>query len=296
MTNTRNNIHLSLNVTRRVLLLLCITCICYLLTGAIAWFVTLKGGITAPILRILAVVQDVILFILPALVTAMLVTRLPARLLAIDKSPSWTTAFLACLGLISAMPILNALIAWNESITLPSSMAGIEESMRSAEAAAQASVAILIGGDSIGSLIVSILIVGILAGLSEELYFRGALQRIMSADGKLNVHAAIFIAAFVFSFFHFQFYGFFPRLLLGVYFGYLLYWSGSLWIPVIVHAFNNTICIIGTRMTAEQASAPIDINTVGADNIVLVIISIVLTAGIIFCIYNQSRKRDVNPS
>ncbi|MDE5969624.1 MAG: CPBP family intramembrane metalloprotease, partial [Muribaculaceae bacterium] len=30
-----------------------------------------------------------------------------------------------------------------------------------------------------------------------------------------------------------------PRLLLGAFFGYLLYWSGSLWLPITAHGFNN---------------------------------------------------------
>lgn len=41
-----------------------------------------------------------------------------------------------------------------------------------------------------------------------------------------------------------QFYGFLPRILLGAYFGYLLYWSRNIWIPVFAHFVNNAFAVI----------------------------------------------------
>lgn len=61
----------------------------------------------------------------------------------------------------------------------------------------------------------------------------------------MNHHAAIWIAAAVFSAIHMQFFGFFPRLLLGALFGYVFYWSGSLWTSVALHATNNIIYVLG---------------------------------------------------
>ena len=41
-----------------------------------------------------------------------------------------------------------------------------------------------------------------------------------------------------------QFYGFVPRLLLGAFFGYLLLWSGNLWLPILAHFTNNLMTIL----------------------------------------------------
>ena len=60
-----------------------------------------------------------------------------------------------------------------------------------------------------------------------------------------NPHTIIWIAAILFSAFHLQFYGFLPRMILGAYFGYLLYWSKSIWIPVFAHFVNNAFAVIG---------------------------------------------------
>jgi membrane protease YdiL (CAAX protease family) len=121
-------------------------------------------------------------------------------------------------------------------------MAAIEAALRSMEDNASNSVEMMLGPNTIGNLIISVLIVGLLAGFSEELFFRGALQRLLSS--RLSTSAAIWTAAVIFSAMHFQFFGFVPRMLLGAYLGYLLVWSGSIWLPAAVHAFNNIMFIV----------------------------------------------------
>jgi len=236
-------------------------------------------------MRISAVLQDLIVFIVPAVAMAVLVTRLPARFLCIERGPSARTALLACIVLLVAMPALNMLIAWNESISLPSSMSEIETSMREAELASREQIAMLLGGDSAGGLILAILIVGVMAALAEELFFRGAFQRLLSTGG-VNVHLAVFLVAFVFSAMHFQFYGFLGRLLLGMYFGYLLVWSRCLWIPIIVHVFNNTVYIIANRgIDTTTLGTRSTLDNFGVDTVGIVIASVLLAAvGIVMLI------------
>lgn len=243
-----------------------------------------RNGVTAPKMRVATVIQDILIFILPAIVTAMLVTRRPAELLCIDSFPSRLPSWLLpILTLLASIPAMNALIAWNEGLTLPSSMASVEEWMRSSETGAAEMIQILTGGTSVGSLIMSILIVGIFAGFSEELLFRGGLQRLMTTGG-LNHHIAIWLTAFIFSAIHMQFFGFFPRLLLGAFFGYLLYWTGSLWVPIIIHTLNNTIVAISMwsdRVHAtysevgESLTRASSIENYGADSPLLISISMV---------------------
>jgi membrane protease YdiL (CAAX protease family) len=77
-----------------------------------------------------------------------------------------------------------------------------------------------------------------LAALGEELFFRGVLQSLFERYTG-NHHVAIWVSAGIFSFIHFQFFGFFPRLFLGAFFGYLYVWNRNIWIPIVAHLFNN---------------------------------------------------------
>ena len=81
------------------------------------------------------------------------------------------------------------------------------------------------------------------AGITEEFLFRGAVQRVIGGWTR-NHHIIIWSAAILFSAFHMQFFGFLPRMLLGAYFGYLLYWGRNIWIPVFAHFTNNAFAVI----------------------------------------------------
>ena len=92
---------------------------------------------------------------------------------------------------------------------------------------------------------INILVIGVLTGIGEEFFFRGALQRGLAWCG-INPHTAIWTAAIIFSAVHFQFYGFVPRVLLGALFGYLYRWNGNIWVNAFAHALNNSLVIIST--------------------------------------------------
>ena len=87
-----------------------------------------------------------------------------------------------------------------------------------------------------------------MAGLSEEMLFRGAMLPTMQ-DSRLGTHAVVWLVAIIFSAIHLQFYGFIPRMLLGVWLGYLLVWTRSLWVPIIAHTLNNSTVVLFSYLT-----------------------------------------------
>ncbi len=148
---------------------------------------------------------------------------------------------LAMFSILAAVPLVNFLVNWNQGIQFPSFLEGVEKWMRTAEDNAQRVTELMLQGESWSDLLWQLLVVAVMAGFGEELLFRGTLQSIVSSKGR--IHSAIWITAFIFSLIHMQFYGFIPRLLLGAWFGYLLLWSGSIWVPVAAHFANNAISI-----------------------------------------------------
>ena len=101
----------------------------------------------------------------------------------------------------------------------------------------------MLAGRGIITLFFNLIVIAVAAGITEEFLFRGALQRIIE-KWTYNHHIIIWSAAIIFSTFHMQFFGFLPRMLLGAYFGYLLYWTRNIWIPVFAHFVNNAIAVI----------------------------------------------------
>ena len=231
------------------------------------------GANSTPAMRILAMLQDVLVFILPAIATAMIVCRQPARLLCVDSKPKAMPLVLAICTLVCSIPAMDAVIWLNSQLPLPQ---GIEHSLKEMEAAAAHMVEVLQGPRTAANLLMSILIVGIFAGFSEELLFRGALQRLLTTGGT-KPHAAIWASAILFSLMHMQVYGFVPRMLLGAFFGYALYWTGSIWVPVILHMLNNSIYLCAQWMLGtDTAAETTDYSSPGT--LLLIVASVVLTA------------------
>jgi membrane protease YdiL (CAAX protease family) len=130
---------------------------------------------------------------------------------------------------------------------------------------------------------------GILTGMGEELLFRGAVQR-KFMDWLGNHHVAIWVAAAIFSAVHMQFYGFIPRMLLAALFGYLYYWSGNLWIPIIAHASNNTITILAMYFTKNMKEAKALVESNDIMPLPYVLISFMLTVGILYYFYTYTHN------
>ncbi len=293
MFNRVDNNGLLMTFGKRFGLFACIFLFCFIACAFIVGIVTrISGGASVAVMRIMTVVQDVVMFILPVIATTLLITRRPDEFLSIDRCPGFKPVMLTLVTVLVSMPSMNLLVYWNESVSFPESLKGLEDWMRMSEETASAAIKMLLGGTSVLDLILSVLIVGVLAGLSEELFFRGMLQKLFITR-PMNIHFAIWSTAFVFSAIHMQFYGFFPRLLLGAFFGYLVWWSRNLWLPVIAHAFNNTLVVV-TQWLSQKGILASDMSEIGTTmsvaDIAMVVFSVIATTVVIRVLYRVVSK------
>lgn len=187
--------------------------------------------------------QDILAFIVPAIAAMAIFYSRPLHVMSLDRAPSWMSLLVVIVFFVISLPAMNWLVDFNESMSLPSWMGGIEKWMRTTEDAAATATEQLLDIHSIGELLACVFVVGFLAGLSEEMLFRGAMLRTMQ-DSRLGTHAVVWIVAIVFSAIHMQFYGFFPRMIIGLWLGYLLVWTRCLWVPIIAHTLNNSTVVI----------------------------------------------------
>ena len=187
--------------------------------------------------------QDILAFIVPAVAFMMIVYHRPLHAMCLDRAPGLVSMLVVLAFFIISLPAMNWLVDMNQSMTLPSWMSGLETWMRATEDAAAEATEQLLDIHTVGELLACVFVVGFMAGLSEEILFRGAMLRTMQ-DSRQGTHAVVWIVAIVFSAIHMQFYGFIPRLLLGLWLGYLLVWTRSLWVPIIAHTLNNSTVVV----------------------------------------------------
>lgn len=180
--------------------------------------------------------------------------------------------------MVMSTPIMEVLIMLNQKMVLPDFLKGLENWMRASEQSAQKITNALLKMNTWVDLVKAVLLIGLITAIAEELMFRGCLQTILIRWTK-NTHVAIWITAALFSAFHLEFFGFLPRLALGVFFGYFAAWSGSIWPAVWAHFINNTSAVVITYLFQHKK---IDVNPDEAQsfNYSLYVLSIIITVAL----------------
>ncbi|MGN6646142.1 MAG: lysostaphin resistance A-like protein [Cytophaga sp.] len=190
-------------------------------------------------------------------------------------------------SLILMLPGITVIAEINKDIHLPQALTHIEDSIRETEALAEALTMLFVNIHTLPEILLSILALAVVPAIGEEIIFRGFFQRELIQQTK-NIHLSVWIAAAVFSFIHFQFLGFFPRMLLGALLGYMYVWSGSLLVPILMHFTNNALTLI---LLIAYKNNVISFNPEASDQIpyILVLISFLASAAIA---YNRKKTFD----
>ncbi len=225
-------------------------------------------------------VASIFMFVVPPIVYYY-ITRKENRMQALGlrrlSSPWWLIIVALALMFVS-IPVTTTLTTWNEGMHLGGAFSGIEKWMKELEETAQALTDKMTNVDTIGGLLLNLLVIALIPAVGEEMTFRGVIQQ--SLTRRMNPHIAIILSAAIFSFFHFQFFGFFPRLFLGILLGYMFYITGSLWTSILMHFVNNgaavTLYYLGNIGVIEDAE-----HWGETQNVWLIVASAVMTLGLI---------------
>jgi hypothetical protein len=222
------------------------------------------------------------MFLVPAIVTAFLFSHQPARYLHIGAIPKLTEILLVVVLIFSVAPLINLIYEFNKMLQLPEFMSGVEAWIRAKEDEMEKLTLAFLDMKTTGDLLSNVLVVGLLTALAEEFLFRGVLLRLFR-EMTGNMHVAILLTAILFSAIHMQFYGFIPRMLLGMLLGYLLWWSGNLWLPVLAHFINNSGAVVFAYIAARN-QMPFNHETIGTSvsDLPVLIISALIAGYILF--------------
>jgi membrane protease YdiL (CAAX protease family) len=195
------------------------------------------------VIRYVQVSQQIALFLLPSVIIMYMIKKDNESFFGMDNLPKLLTILLVLIVALSAIPITTYTGVLNSKMILPERISGIENWMKTKEDEASHLTELLITSHGLLTLTVNIFVLAIIPAFSEEMFFRGVLQRMITGFIRSG-HAGVIITAVIFSTIHFQFFGFIPRLILGLIFGYLFYLTRNLWTAIIAHFINNVIPVV----------------------------------------------------
>lgn len=241
-----------------------------------------------PVLKFLQACFSIGLFVFPPFLIALFLHGKIAEYLKLDRIPSMYIVLLSVLLIFFSLPLVNFLVMLNGKIVFPESLKGLEDVFKNLEKDARQTTEMFLSANNLVAYFTNLLIIALIPAFGEELLFRGVFQRLFHEWLK-NIHLAIFLSAFIFSALHFQFYGIIPRMLLGALFGYLFYWSGNLWLPIIAHFLNNSLAVSFYFVKGDFAQKAENIGT-GNGSLLTVIFSALSVALILYMIYKLKRE------
>lgn len=251
------------------------------------------GGIDSlNFIRVMQVFQSIFIFLVPALLCAYLFNEDGWQYLKIKKAVNLKVLIYSIILIVAIQPLISFTGYYNKMMTLPESLSELEQSMQAMENSAAALLERLMADHSPDVVIANFIVIAVAAGITEEFFFRGSLQQLVKKICH-NRHVTVWITAFIFSFIHFQFYGFVPRMLLGALLGYIFLWSGNLWIPVIVHILNNALSV---ALYYKFHSTPVydRLENFGTGNTIWATVASIAVTGVILSLLSKEYQRN-NP-
>lgn len=188
----------------------------------------------------------------------------------------------------------SPIVEWNASVEFPEWMGAFGRWAKESEAAAEAIIKTITRDLTPMTFIFTFIVVAVIPAIGEELVFRGLIQSELVRALK-NPHVAIWVASAIFSAVHLQFFGFFPRLLIGAFMGYLFFWSGNLWVPIIGHFINNGLQVVGLYLN-QLGITSFDLESTESAPLPLVGLALVTTSLLLFYLKGYFASRSTQTS
>jgi membrane protease YdiL (CAAX protease family) len=227
------------------------------------------------------------LFLVPSLFFGYFSDPKPAEYLGLRKPLNSLYWVLAIVVMIVAVPFVEYTGIINRELLIHSSMM---KSIIEMEESANRAILVVLEKHTPGNLLINLVFIALFAGVGEELFFRGILQRLIIRMTR-SPWAGILISAFLFSFFHFQFLGFLPRLILGTLLGASYWYSRSLWTVILAHFLYDGLFIVLAYFYPQTAASDA---TLFENKAALIPITLISAGLLVFLLWTMKRRSNAD--
>ncbi len=228
-----------------------------MLAMTLGWDSSLMSGMLAPDapsaerwqMRLMLAIGHLCSFVLAGWVVVRFFYPPNGRALAYlraNRLPDLRLVFAGIFLLLASIPLVLFLYNINQALPLPDSLRLLEEQTTD-------TIKALLQMDNGLELLANLTLIALLPAIGEELVFRGVVQQQLQRR-IASPWLAIVLASAIFSFIHFQFEGFLPRMLLGILLGWLYWRCQNLWVPAAAHFVNNAAQVVGQFLYSREIS------------------------------------------
>lgn len=196
--------------------------------------------------RWVQIISAAIMFLLPMFFTALIISKKPMAYMGFNKVGNNNQVFIVVGISLLALIFSGVLGEINSKIPIPKSW---EATFKQLEETYNSQVLSMARMNSFAEYIFVLVVIALAPALFEEICFRAGLQQILIHWTK-KPYLAIVLTSLIFSAIHFSYYGFLPRMALGILLGLLFYYSKNIWFSILMHLLNNGISITVLYVTS----------------------------------------------
>jgi len=205
----------------------------------------------ANISRLLNTLATLVAFLIPAIVFAKVLSKQPFSWLGFNKRMNGKQILIVVLITFAGMILSGSLGMLNQKIPLSENLLKQAQQLENAYKNAMMNMAHM---TSLTDYLLAMLVMALAPAVFEEVLFRGAFQKVFVGWTK-NAWAGIIITSILFSAIHFSFFGFLPRIALGLILGLIFYYTNNLWLSILLHFLNNGFVVTQLYILSAQGKA-----------------------------------------
>ncbi len=190
----------------------------------------------------MTVFSQITFLLIPTLLLTKLATLHVKEFLRFNGT-SVLLVLLSFLGIFSLSQLLQVYMIFQEQIPIPHSLQPILNELKEY---IEYAYRIIAGSKNTEELLFVVFVVAIVPAISEEILFRGMVLGVL--EKYFTRWRAVVITGIIFGAFHLNPFSFIPLSVIGIYLGFLVLHSNSIYVPVAAHFFNNFVAIIAIHL------------------------------------------------
>ncbi len=183
--------------------------------------------------------SSVVIFICPALLFGYFSSPRLFSYVGMQKRFSLILVLLAIGLLFTVQP----LVSWLGNLNSHLNFGNMQVQLKQMEEMYNRAIETFLKMTSVTDLVINLLVIALLPAVAEELFFRGAMQKVLLRVSN-KPWLAILLSSMVFALLHGTFFKIIPIFVLGILLGTVYHFTRNLWYTIIIHFLNNGLGVL----------------------------------------------------
>lgn len=206
------------------------------------------------------------------------------------NAPKPALLMLSLIGIIAIQPFLQGVMYFQEKLleNIPL-INGVYYQLKDIINVIEENTIRLVQAYSVPEFIVVVLVIAITPAICEEMLFRGFVLTNFKKVSRAPI--AIFLSGFIFAIYHLNPIELIPLIILGLFLGFITYYSNSIFTAMAAHFFNNLLsAFMLYKFGSEELDTHIISDSTFLDNVIFTVSSLIIFSLIVYLYYKIAKR------